>query len=70
MLWLQNINPARIYLRYGVKLYKLTEYQLLEILKYQSNKEYNREWLVCNSNEPYFKMANGYKKKIVYIIDN
>ena len=70
MWWLQSINPAKLYLQQGIKLYKLTEYQLLEILKYQSNKEYNREWLVGNSHKPYFKLANGYKKKIVYIVDN
>lgn len=70
MWWLQKIHPSKLYLRYNVKLYKLAPYQLLEILKYQSNKEYNKEWLVVNNNEPYFKMTNGYKKKIVYIIDD
>jgi hypothetical protein len=70
MWWLRTIDPARLYLKYNVKLYKLTEYQLLEILNYQSNKEYNRKWLVGNSHEPYFNMVNGYKKKIVYTVDD
>lgn len=69
MSLLKTIHPSRILLRSGLKLYKLAPYQLQEILNYQSGKDYNKEWLIVNKN-PYFKMSNGYKKKIVYFIDD
>ena len=53
MWWLRSIDPSRLYLQQGIKLYKLTEYQLLEILKYQSNKL----WHVSNA----FQIPEGEK---------
>lgn len=68
MSFLKNIHPSKILLRSGLKLYKLAPYQLKEILNYQSGKEYDKNWLIIDKN-PYFKMSNGYKKKIVYFAE-
>lgn len=69
MSFLKNINPSLLLLRTGNKLYKLAPYQLLEILNYQSGKKYDKDWLFVQEKSAYFIMKNGYKKKIVYLVE-
>ena len=68
MSFLSRINVSQMLIRIGSGIKPLAAYQLQEIINYQTGKSYNKDWLIVNETNPYFKMSNGYKQEIVYWI--
>lgn len=57
---LRLCNASNILVRKGSFLYPLSEYQLLEILKFQKNEPYDEKWLKnANTTRPYFNSFDG-----------
>jgi hypothetical protein len=69
LAFLKNTHVARLFIYRNHRIAPLSEYQLLEILRFQANKPYNEKWLHnATKKNPYFIMCNGVVKYKALIV--
>lgn len=67
-MFLRTVSVAKLFVMRNQCIMPLSPWQLLEILKYQQNKAYDRRSLVANDKNPFFWTNKGLFRCKQYIV--